>query len=400
MARTVVTIKLNCFIIIPPNVYFLKTSFINYLPVPNINREELTVREAWLNKLPGLTRSRNTNEGVAMKPLNMNAIMYFEAVARHARIGLAANELLVSSSAVSQQIRALEERIGVLLFRRVKRRLVLTEEGERLYMSANEAMKLLRDGQANITRKYQHRNLVIRVPSSFGIIWLTTQIADFVSHFPDINLHVDATPSLTDFERENIDIEIRYGLHQPTGLHNQPLMTDRVLPLCSPRQLSRYRTNDPAKRLKMVRLIHTTKADIKWPAWLALNEITVKQNGHELKFDRSAMSLSAACDNLGVTLETATLALEEIKSGTLVPFAPELGTLDFPAYRLACPARHLNRRAVSSFIEWITTRVKKFEKERDRVLLAAGVAKGQAMTLHLESSQSHDPGSNLHAHRF
>ena len=133
---------------------------------------------------------------------NLNSIQYFEAVARHSRVSLAAEELSVSTSAVSQQIRSLETALGVPLFRRLKRRLVLTEEGERLYLSANEALRLLHGTHDRITRRHKSTSLILRVSISFGVSWLGPRIAGFIDANPRWNMHIDGTQAITDFEKE------------------------------------------------------------------------------------------------------------------------------------------------------------------------------------------------------
>lgn len=309
------------------------------------------------------------------RPPNMNAIMYFESVARHARVNIAAEELLVSPSAVSQQIKSLEEQMGVLLFRRVKRRLILTEEGERFYHSASEAMNLLRSARHRVSLKREHSKLIIRVAASFGALWLGPKISEYISQNAGVDLHIDATSELTDFEKENVDFEIRYGTDLSNGLHSKSLISDRVLPLCTPEMAKTAREVGAAKMLSTSRLIHTVKAAISWRAWLDSNDFMEIEDLGGLRFDRSSMALQAAKDGLGVVLESATLAMNELQSGALVPLSPERGTMDFSTYHLICPARHLNRREVKSFADWIEEKAILHEAEKSPLLASLGVTK-------------------------
>lgn len=311
----------------------------------------------------------------------MNTIQYFEAVARHSRVNIAAEELNVSPSAVSQRIKSLEEQLGVLLFRRIKRRLVLTEEGERLYASATEALKLLRDAQMRVSHTREYRRLVIRVAASFGVRWLGRRVADFVNTHPGIELHVDATSSLTDFEKENIDLEIRYGLTPPGGLHSQSLINDQVFPMCTPKLATAAAETGLENFFETTTLIHTVKAAVTWRHWLDHNDFATVEDGHGLRFDRSSMSLQAAVDGVGVALETATLAMDELRSGALVPLAPEFGSISFPTYWLICPARHLNRRAVKTYREWIEMQAKAHEQQKERLLRSLGCVDKHAYSI-------------------
>ena len=315
--------------------------------------------------------------GMPSRPPNLNSIAYFEAVARNSRVNLAADELAVSPSAVSQQIKALEEQMGVLLFRRVKRRLVLTEQGERLYQSASDALALLRNAQTHVSQKREHRSLRIRVAASFGVRWLGPLVADFIAENPNINLHVDATSELTDFEKEAVDLEIRYGLQAPAGLHAKALVKECVLPLCTPKIAAMATDTAVEDLLERCRLIQTVKAAISWSEWLAINDLKSVDTTPGLKFDRSSMSLQAACDGVGIVLETATLAMNELRRGALVPLVPDLGCLTFPSYWLTCPPRHMNRRVVKAFDGWIARMAKAHEEDKDRLLNSLGVDSAQ-----------------------
>lgn len=307
---------------------------------------------------------------------NINAIVYFEAVARHSSVNRAAAELLVSRSAVSQQIKTLEQRMGVALFRRIRRRLVLTEEGERLFKAADQALALLRETHNTISLARDYRSLTIRVSSSFGVRWLSPQLADFVAAHPHLDLRIDATSELSDFEKENIDVDIRYTVDMPEGLHCQALVTDYVLPLCAPKLAARAKRagkDGAAHVLARARLIHTVKADIKWHEWLDLHGMDAAQASHGLYFDRSSMSLKAAEDELGVVLETATLAMNELRAGKLLPLAPQLGALAIESYYLVCPVKHLSNRYVKAFIAWLEEKVKTHEVEKKRLMKSLGV---------------------------
>lgn len=309
-----------------------------------------------------------------MREIALNAMVYFEAVARHSRVTTAAEELLVSPSAVSQQIKALEESLGVRLFRRVKRRLVLTEEGERLYQSTTQALRILREARRKVTRRRDTRTLILRVSASFGVRWLGPRVAGFVEANPLWDLHIDATPELTEFEKETVDLDIRYGVGDWPGLFSEAIVNDAVLPLCAPDYplLRREHDSDPASRLVNARLIHTVKAALTWDWWLDHHGIAGIETSGGLRFDRSSMSLRAAMDGAGVVLETATLAMNELRSGELVPMFPELGVAQFPAYWIICPNRHLNRRAVKVFCDWLRTEAREHESRKSQLLSSLG----------------------------
>src|SRR5690625_3020310 len=144
-----------------------------------------------------------------MRDINLRATEYFEAVARLGTVTKAAAELGVSPSAVSQQVRILEEQFGVRLFRREKRRLVLTLDGDRLFQTTTQAFRAIRNARSAITRQRNVRTLVIRVSPSFGVRWLGPRIAEFAVGNPDWNIRIDATPDFSRSEERRVGQEWR-----------------------------------------------------------------------------------------------------------------------------------------------------------------------------------------------
>ena len=157
-----------------------------------------------------------------MRDINLRATACFEAVARLGTVTKAAAELGVSPSAISQQIRVLESQFGVSLFRRDRKRLVLTLDGDRLFQTTTQAFGAIRNARSAITRK---RNVPkpddIRVSPSFGVRWLGPRIAAFAAENPEWNIRIDATPDFTSFETEAVDLDLRYGLGGWAGAYRQ-----------------------------------------------------------------------------------------------------------------------------------------------------------------------------------
>ncbi|SLN62863.1 Glycine cleavage system transcriptional activator [Aquimixticola soesokkakensis] len=286
---------------------------------------------------------------------NLNAMNYFEAVARLGGVTKAAEELRVSPSAVSQQIRQLEQQFGVRLFRREKRRLLLTLDGERLFQTTTQAFRMMRDVRSAIQRQRENRHFNIRVSPSFAVRWLGPRVKAFLDHCPDWDLRIDAAPNFSDFETEVVDLDLRYGEGQWSGLHTECMVHDVVLPMCSPDYLATLRaaSNDPIGQLRAARLIDSVKTHYRWDFWLAQRGVMGERMIYPLRFDRSSMALQLAVDGGGVVLESSTLALNELESGALVPLSTAFEAIRFPAYWIACPARHTNRRIVRIFSDWM-----------------------------------------------
>ncbi|XDA97125.1 LysR family transcriptional regulator [Sulfitobacter sp. LCG007] len=309
-----------------------------------------------------------------MRDINIKAIEYFESVARLGSVTRSAEELGVSPPAVSQQIRSLEAQFGVRLFRREKRRLLLTQDGDILFQTATQAFGALRNVRSAVLRQRDQRSFVIRVSPSFGVSWLGPRILSFLADNPDWNMRVDAKPDFTAFETEPVDLDLRYGRGGWAGLTVDFLMNDLVLPLCSPdyRSELRNRSDDPAEMLALARLIDSARALCRWDVWLATNRITLPEVNYPLRFDRSSMTIELARQGGGVALENANLCLGELRRGELVPLSPHWPVIDEPAYWLVCPSRHFNRRIVSRFADWIAGESARHEAETRATLADLG----------------------------
>ncbi|WP_366553710.1 LysR substrate-binding domain-containing protein [Aquibaculum sediminis] len=309
-----------------------------------------------------------------MRDINLRATEYFEAVARLGTVTKAAAELGVSPSAVSQQIRILEEQFGVRLFRREKRRLVLTLDGDRLFQTTTQAFRAIRNARSAITRQRNVRTLVIRVSPSFGVRWLGPRIADFAAQNRDWNIRIDATPDFTAFETESVDFDLRYGLGGWAGLTVNKVMNDLVMPLCSPDYLAQLRaiSDDPVEQLRAARLIDSVKMLYRWDIWLAAHRVEVANLSYPFRFDRSSMSIELAKQGGGLALDSVTLCLPELQRGELVPFSTEFEVIDFPAYWLVCPPRHFNRRIVCRFADWLAEVATSHDAAARRLLVDLG----------------------------
>lgn len=286
--------------------------------------------------------------------LNMHAYVHFEAVARRGTLTRAAEELSVSPSAVSQQIKQLEQHLGLRLFRREGRAMSLTLEGEQLFQASSTAIRILREAQDNLGGRAERQRLSLRTSPGFGVRWLGPRLSDFTTRHPSWDLRIDAAPDPTDFEREIMDVDIRYGHGSWAGLHVEPVLSETVLPLCSPGLRDALRDADPRTRLDQSQLIVSSRALVQWEGWLHYHGVQLSGPRKSLLFDRSSIALQMALDGAGVVLESLTLAAEEVARHRLVPLMPELPVMVFPAYWLVCPARHLNRRAVRDFRNWLT----------------------------------------------
>lgn len=286
----------------------------------------------------------------AVPPLT--SLKCFEVAARFESFTLAAEHLLRAPSAVSYQIRLLEEYLGKSLFVRTGKRVVLTDDG-RIYF---DQVRLAFDLLANATRTVRLGNgddresIRISVAPSFGSAWLTPHLAGFFDLHPDLELHVSTESYPTSFSNDRIDCEIRYGDRSLGKLEALPLCTERLVPLCSPSLLA---ANEPANLLTHATLIHNEARDINWQDYLQVCKVQRGSTGKSLFFDRSIDALDVARKGLGVALESTILAHEDLRSGRLV--APHGVTgIAGATYRLVAPdAQRLGSTKVFAFYSWL-----------------------------------------------
>lgn len=287
------------------------------------------------------------------KPLPpLNGLRAFEAAARHLSFTRAADELNVTQSAISHQIRALEERLGVRLFRRLNQALVLTDAGQLLLPSVRDAFERLRTGLERIMEHESSGVLTISVSPSFASRWLMGRIGRFRSRHPEIHLRISASQHEVDFGREaDIDLALRHGLGVWEGLRADRFLTDEIFPVCSPSMLNRQPPLECPADLRHHVLLEDTLHPY-WAAWLAAAGLSDLTPSSELVFDDIGIAMEAALNGQGIAMARATLVAEELEAGRLV----RLFDLRLPAsygYHVVCPEATADRPKIAKFRAWI-----------------------------------------------
>src|SRR3954463_9458740 len=200
---------------------------------------------------------------------SLNGLRAFEAAARHLSFTLAAAELNVTQTAISHQIRRLEEELGIRLFIRQNRALALTPEARDYLPGVRAAFNDLRLATDRLLRKDDDKVLTVSTLASLAAKWLLPRLTDFQEHHPGIDVRITTSTSLVDFQRDNVDAAIRYGRGQWAGLRADWLMADELFPVCSP---SLLRGDKPLQRPEDLRgypLLHTSNANSDdWRLWL------------------------------------------------------------------------------------------------------------------------------------
>lgn len=284
----------------------------------------------------------------------LNSLRVFDAAARYLSFTKAAEELFVTQAAVSHQIKSLEDFLGLKLFRRRNRSLLLTEEGQSYYLDIKEIFSSLNEA----TRKLQARSakgaLTVSLPPSFAIQWLVPRLSGFNTAYPGIDVRIQAVDREEGKLADDVDVAIFYGRGHWPGLRVERLYAEYLLPVCSPQLLlSEHPLKDPADMAYHTLLHDTSRRD--WLAYtrqLGLQHINVQQGPI---FSHSAMVVQAAVHGQGIALVNNVMAQTEIEAGRLVcPFNDVL--ISKNSFYLVCQDSQAELGKIAAFRQWILAR--------------------------------------------
>jgi LysR family glycine cleavage system transcriptional activator len=281
----------------------------------------------------------------------LNALKSFEAAARHESFTRAAEELCVTQGAVSHQVKALEEEIGVKLFNRERQRLIITTAGREYLNVIRDAFDRIAVGTERLMQRQSGGALTISTSPDFAAKWLVHRVGRFAEAHPDIALNVSATMHHVDFAREEVDLAVRHGDGNWPGLHVERLSGEQLFPVCSPKLLrGRQRLAKPADVLKFP-LLHLETRQF-WPAWLEAAGVTDIDVSQGPIMNRVSMLIDAAVEGHGIALARTTLAAWDLINGRLVrPFAETLRVSK--TYWIVCPKATAMLPKVKSAREWL-----------------------------------------------
>lgn len=281
----------------------------------------------------------------------LNAVRAFEAAARHLSFTKAAEELHVTQAAISHQVKALENYLGLKLFRRLNRALVLTEEGQSYLPPIKRIFDQLYEATRRLAENEARGKLTVSVLPSLAARWLVPRLGRFLEAHPDIDVRVAPAAHLVDFAREDVDVGIRYGRGRYPGLRVDRLMTEDIMPVCSPALLKGPKPLKEPGDLKYHNLLHD-EGHGEWRTWLLAAGVEDVNPARGTVFMDSGMLIEAAVAGQGVALARSALAADDLASGRLVrPFAFNLPA-EF-AYYIVCPEANADQPKVVAFREWL-----------------------------------------------
>lgn len=290
-----------------------------------------------------------------MKLPPLNALRAFEAGARHLSFTKAAAELHVTQAAISHQVKALEEHLGYPLFRRMTRKLGLTEQGRALFPVVSDAFMRIAETAEDLRRAGDSRTLTVSVTPAFGAKWLVYRLPRFWEQHPEIDLRVHHSIQVADLRHDDVDIAVRFGAGRWPGLTSEFMLRVDYAPLCSPALLQ---GEHPLKRpgdLRHHKLLHE-EDHAAWTQWLAVAGVTDIDPRRGPIMDDISVILQTAMDGGGVALGRLSMAERELAAGHLVkPF--DITVLTDLGYHLAYLPDALEREKVRAFRDFIMAEV-------------------------------------------
>ena len=249
----------------------------------------------------------------------LNSLRAFESSARHLSFTKAAEELNVTPAAISQQVKLLEDYFSVKLFKRLTRALQLTAEGQTILPILSEGFDKLAEADTVLRNRQLDHILMVSVAPAFGAKWLLPRLDLFRAFAPEYEIRIDATSITVDFKQENIDVALRYGGGNYPGLISECLITERIVPVCSPELMQgEHPIKTPADLRHHTLLqsmpVNDQESFTNWHSWLKAAGIHDFVAADGPRFNLSSLLLQAAIEGHGVALVDYHLAVNDIET--------------------------------------------------------------------------------------
>lgn len=293
----------------------------------------------------------------------LNALRAFEASARQLSFTRAAEELFVTQAAISHQIKSLEEYLGIKLFMRKNRSLLLTEEGQSYFLDIKDIFNSLNDATERLLARGAKGAITVSLQPSFAIQWLVPRLNAFNQQNPDIDVRIKAVDQPDSSLTEDVDVAFYYGRGKWPGVHAEQLHKGYLIPVCSPLLLNGKKPLNTVQDLAHHNLLHdTSRRD--WKRWFKEVEVKGMNVNHGPIFSHSAMVVQAAVHGQGVALAHSVLAQPELDAGRLTsPFKNVLNSKN--AFYIVCRENQLDIGKIDAFREWVLATVEDEQQELD-----------------------------------
>ena len=287
----------------------------------------------------------------------LNALRAFEAAARHGSFSAAAQELRVTDSAVSQQVRTLERYLGTRLFKRLPRGLLLTELGSTYLPVLTAGFDRLSEATTRLRAGGVSGVLTVAALPAFATGWLLPRIAKFRERYPRIDLLLKTSRALADFRREDVDVAIRFSAGTGSDTRSVFLMGEEVFPVASPTLVAPSLVPMSVADLRGLPLLHDIDGHaaqpwLSWQGWFERAGVESPTAPGGMKFTDSIVLLGAAVAGLGVALGRGPNIEGLLSRGQVVRLTQDSWKAGW-SYRLVAPPANFSRPNVRAFVEWI-----------------------------------------------
>ena len=290
---------------------------------------------------------------------SLNFLHTFESVARHLSFTNAAKELFVTQAAVSHQIKALEDYLGVKLFYREKRKVFLSDEGQKLLPSVVSGLQGIADSLENIRNYDSEDTIVVGVGSSFSANWLVHRLGAFYQKFPEVNLHLKIFNNESDFNSGGTDMAVVWGIGDWQGLMCEKLMVVEFTPVCSPELIKKTHPLETPEDLIHYPLLDDPDYDI-WQQWLEEAGIPERKYKRRTVIRDANVVIHSTLEGHGIAICAVGIVQEYLDSGRLIrPFDHSITGGGF--YYLVYPEKALRKPPVRLFKTWLVQEVRKAE---------------------------------------
>ncbi|NQZ85976.1 MAG: transcriptional regulator GcvA [Colwellia sp.] len=293
----------------------------------------------------------------------LNALKAFEASARQLSFTRAAEELFVTQAAISHQIKSLEEFLGIKLFMRKNRALLLSEEGQAYYLDIKEVFNTINDATERLLARGAKGAITVSLQPSFAIQWLVPRLNAFNSLHPDIDVRIKAVDQAESSLTEDVDVAIYYGRGHWADIHSEQLQKEYLVPVCSPLLLQGKKPLSVLEDLVNHTLLHdTSRRD--WKRWFKQVGVKATNVNHGPIFSHSSMVVQAALHGQGIALAHSFLAKPDIDAGRLIcPFEEVLENKN--SYYVVCRERQVDLGKIAAFREWVLDTVAQEKEDFD-----------------------------------
>ena len=290
-----------------------------------------------------------------------SALLAFESAARHQSFTSAAAELSLTESAISRQIAALEEQLGLKLFSRIKRRVILTKAGALYSKQVRKSVEQMERDMLNIMSQGGTREtLELAVLPTFCSQWMIPRIGSFYQYHPDVTINMSAHSVMFLFQETTFDAAIHFGQPIWPGTVADYLFKEDVVAVSKPDLLATEKLGSPEEILDYS-LLHLTSRPDAWRHWFRNADIKETSAMHGARYEHFSILISAACAGLGIALIPRFLIAEELERNQLA-IVSNLPLQSDDAYYLVYPEENLSNSALKQFRKWLLEEVKNFQE--------------------------------------